>query len=168
MEIIKTGVKDLDFSKMTLGEVKQYWTTIEGDSLHQVLPGRYRQPYLCQLKKEIEGVRKEKGKGYDLQGILVSGRFLKGQHYFPLNVDNHEVWEKASEKEKLDEVYYFLDSYFPVFGAEPNLGAIVFRDLVMIRDNYTEKYEFYSTPEVLKVLEQWIEYLEKFEQEKAR
>ena len=165
MEIIKTGVKDLDFSKMTLGEVKQYWTTIEGDSLHQVLPGRYRQPYLCQLKKEIEGVsvthqeiKKSTIKTWDVEGREIEIPALK---YRERGIWDEDTFQALKFDNRIPDL--------PVFwGAEPDWAVCSFADFTFIENEEMKEPDVYSTPEVLKVLEQWIEYLEKFEQEKAR
>ena len=142
MEIIKTGVRsDLDFSKMSLTEIKDYWESIEGNSLHMVLPSYLNQSYLCEVRDEIKKVKynKEESEEFQEEELLT----LTEREYLPENIKNKK------------EV---------AWGAEPGWCCDSWKDITEIGNPFDEniKTEYYSTLEVLQVIDQWIEYLEKF------
>jgi len=157
MEIIKTGVRNLDFSRMSLEEIRDYWKTLESDSLHQVLPSRLNLGYLCEV---IQAIEKVEISTKDVEAALAIRINEKGQEIKVPFAD----WPNGHLDENLD--FTTLDRPFGF--STPNLPRYVtaFSDItyVDLREDGGE-LEAYHTPEVLQVLKQWKAYLEKFEAE---
>ena len=147
MEIIKTGVRNLDFSRMSLEEIRDYWKTLESDSLHQVLPSRLNLGYLCEVIEELERIKITKAE-FENQKDYIQRLYAK---------------EFLSRDEQ--------DTIPQEWGAEPGWHCLSYSDITEINnpnlpdESDRTRIDYYSTPEVLEVLKQWKAYLEKFEAE---
>ena len=156
MEIIKTGVRsDLDFSKMSLTEIKDYWESIEGNSLHMVLPSYLNQSYLCEVREGIE---------------TSTGNFKKTWDKKPKFPYFNDIdWASLSDEKKFGEIFNSVHTHYEWMESNIGIYAHSFEDLTMIRSTISDgnfQYDLYETSEVLQVIDQWIEYLEKFNAEK--
>ena len=172
MEIIKTGIKDLDFSKMTLEAIKTYWEKIEGDSLHQILPSSSNLTRLSEVIEELENLEASYEK--DIEGVNFPDYDEEYEKHGPEYGEPLVIWETTKMN--------FMGDEFNGKPAEWGGGqhaAKSFTDYTFIAPiydqpdrklvpsgHYYDTDDIYSTPEVIKVLKQWKAYLEKFEAEK--
>jgi len=159
MEIKKTGVQDLNIGKMSLEDIKRYWETLNINSLRYCLTSNNK--YLSEVRDEIKKVEittKEVEKKivttWDKEGNEIKIPF-KDWEYGYLDIDNLDrVGLERPASWSVPNLPYFVTSY----------KDITFVDLT----GEEKEVDAYKTPEVLQVIDQWIEYLEKFYAEKEK
>lgn len=119
-------------------------------SLSRVLNFNLNLDYLSEVKEGIEKTKatKEESLKYQKENNLIS-------------VDRDQL-----KPELLDTMGIMLPCEW---GAEPGWECTSYKNITEIGNPFDEsiKTEYYSTPEVLQVLDQWIEYLQKWEAEKG-
>ena len=146
MEIIKLkNLEDIDIGKASKEDMLKYWPRLlQKKSLGRVLG--YNNAYLCEVREEIERL------------TIGMKDFLERFKKDPNLLDAREFLNR----EERDGIAY-------EWGAEPDYSCTTCADTMSISYYDTEKKknicDLYSTPEVLQVLNQWIEYLEKWEKE---
>lgn len=145
MKITKLNIQNKDFSNYSIQEWQDYFEKVfNNTSLHSVLATTLTQSYLSEVRDGIKETEYDRKKSLEYQ-----------EEEFLTLIDRENLPEEMQRKKELS------------WGAEPDWICKSWKDVTEI---YTignrGKSDFYSTPEVLKVIDQWIEYLEKFEAEK--
>jgi hypothetical protein len=147
MDIKKLKIAyDLDIKSSLEEKLDKYWLEIDpSGTLGNVLGATYDIIYLCEVAHEIKILSKKRDE-HDLE----SKKYL-------VSLGEREYIKDEKERGKI-----------PVeWGAEPNWSCISYQDVTMINGGSMKdkEYDIYDTKEVLKVLDQWIEYLVKFYEE---
>jgi hypothetical protein len=119
---------------------------------------------LCKVR---EGLEKVKVKYEEAKKMSVLSWRGEGEEFeIPFSKWEKGVWDDDNYK-KL--VFEKKTEDMPVgWGAEPDWGVRSFADVTFVGNEEmaeAEKEDVYNTKEVLKVLDQWIEYLVKFYEE---
>jgi len=162
MKIIKLNIENKDFSNYSVQEWQDYFEKFFNNaSLHSILASTLTQPYLSEVRDEIKKVEittKEVEKKivttWDKEGNEIKIPF-KDWEYGYLDIDNLDrVGLERPASWSVPNLPYFVTSY----------KDITFVDLT----GEEKEVDAYKTPEVLQVIDQWIEYLEKFYAEKEK
>ena len=125
-----------------------------GNSFGQVI-ANLDQPYLCEVREGIE---------------TSTGNFKKTWDKKPKFPYFNDIdWASLSDEKKFGEIFNSVHTHYEWMESNIGIYAHSFEDLTMIRSTISDgnfQYDLYETSEVLQVIDQWIEYLEKFNAEK--
>jgi len=156
MKIIKLNIENKDFSNYSVQEWQDYFEKFFNNaSLHSILASTLTQPYLCEVREGIE---------------TSTGNFKKTWDKKPKFPYFNDIdWASLSDEKKFGEIFNSVHTHYEWMESNIGIYAHSFEDLTMIRSTISDgnfQYDLYETSEVLKVIDQWIEYLEKFNAEK--
>jgi hypothetical protein len=157
MNLLNLKIQKFNSAEYSVVDWQQYFTKIlANNSLHEVLATSTCDiVYLCEVAHEIKKVKVELGKYYDNLKVKP-------------DLGNYEDvdWDSLTDEVKQESLIHGVYGYHIWGHGDLDIKCHSFKDVTVVWDMNNDTYDFYKTEEVLKVLDQWIEYLKKFNAEK--
>ncbi len=146
MKIIKLNIEKKDFSDYSIKEWQEYFEKVFNNaSLHSVLASSLTQSYLSEVMEEVKSVEVELGKHYDNLDVKP-------------DLGNYEDvdWDSLCDEVKQNSLIHGVYGYHIWGHGDLDITCHSFKDVTVVWDMNNDTYDFYSTPEVLQVIDQWI------------